>query len=121
MSKYKSCGLRIKYKPKCHTAEAGWCAECHFEFRSHLLEDLFEHSISGTIGGKYYISSLSGAIDLAKKEAESIGVDFYSKNTPPTLTLYQSADGEPIFGWQSMLKNESIRLGNWDFDEEICK
>lgn len=119
MSKYKSPGLRIQYQSKCEINEAGWSAQCHFEHRSHLLKDLFNHSISGTIGSKYYMSSLSDAIDLAIKEAEAIGVDFYSNKNKPLLMLYESSQGDPIFGWQSLLKNESIRLKNWDFDHEI--
>ncbi len=119
MPKYKSLGLRVKYQPKCQTNEAGWSVECHFEHRSHLLKDLFESSISGTIGSKYYISSLSNAIDLAIKEAEGIGVDFYSNKNKPLLMLYESSYGEPIFGWQSLLQNESVRLKKWDFDNKI--
>ena len=121
MSKYKSSGLRIKYKEKSRTVDAGWSVECHFEHTSHLLKDLFEHSVSGTIGGKYYMSSLSDAIDLAIREAESIGVDFYSNKGKPILTLYESTYGEPIFGWQSLLKNEAIRLKDWDYDADICQ
>ena len=121
MTRYKSSGLRIKYKSKCHTTEAGWSVECHFEYTSKFLEDLFDSSISGRIGSKYYMHSLSEAIDLTIKEAESIGVDFYSNKNKPDLTLYESSHGEPIFGWQSLLKNESVRLKNWDYVKEICK